>query len=220
MKYYLILLLLPLYLFGQDITPNTITIDASTSVSVPAEMITFGITLNSEADSTQQAFVKHLSLEKRLIKIIEQYSVEDSDITYSLMNIRKQKNREGKVTYNTMQTVNITLGDIDKYYDFQASLLTNGFDQFRSRFIVKNETELIEKGYEKAIKNAKAEAKLIADKINRKIGKVSAIILRSHSDDVLEFSSASLRAKRGSLLDINKKVSKRINMKIMFEILN
>lgn len=212
-------LLLPLYLLGQDLTPNTITIDASTTIETPADMIRFSITLNTESDSAHKAFEKHRMLEKRLVKIIKRYNVRDSDYTYSLMGIRRHKDREDNITYITDQRVNLYLNDLDKYYDYQLTLLTNGFDQFRSKFTVKNESSLIEKGYEKAIRNAKAEAKLLADKINKKLGAVIAIVSRSYSDEVLEFSVTSVSASRGSLLDINKMVSKRINMKIMFELL-
>ena len=144
---------MPLYLLGQDLTQNTITIDASTTIETPADMIRFRITLNTESDSAHTAFEKHRMLEKRLVQLIERYEVKDSDITYSLMGIRKQKDREDKITYITDQRVNLDLYDIDNYYDYQLTLLTSGFDQFRSKFTVKNESALIEKGYEKAIKN-------------------------------------------------------------------
>ena len=132
----------------------------------------------------------------------------------------EKTSKDGKTTYKTHQIVNLDLHDINKFYDFQLTLLTNGFDQFSSKFAVENESNLIEKGYEKAIKNAKAEAELLANKINKKLGTAIAILSRAHSDDVIAFSAMESRAKIGSLLDIKKMVSKRINMKIMFEISN
>ena len=218
MKKYFILLIIPFCLIAQDITPNTITIDASASVSVPADMISFTINLSSESDSAQYAFRKHLAREKKIVEIIKEYKIDSSDVFYSLLSIRKQQNRDGGIVYHTMQTVNINLRDIDKYYDFQLSLLINDLDQFSARFSVKNEKDLIEIGYKKALKIATADAKLLAAEIKKKLGVVNAILSRSHSDEIYEFSSSAMRAPRSGLLDINQIVSKRINLTVMFEL--
>ena len=215
---YLILLFVPFALCAQVITPNTITIDASASVSAPAELIRFTINLNSESDSAQHAFKNHLELEDKIVGIIKQYNIDSSDVSYSLLSIRKQQNREGKTVYHTMQTVDINLDEVDRYYEFQIALLINDLDQFHSRFSIRNEKDLIERGYTKALKIAGAEARLLADQIQRKLGKVSAVISRSHSDEIHEFSNTAFRAPREGLLDINKIVSIQVNLTVMFEL--
>jgi uncharacterized protein YggE len=219
MKKYLVLLFVPLFLFGQEITPNTITIDASASISAPAELIRFMIHLSSESDSAQHAFRNHRNLEKKIVNIIKRYKIDSSDVSHSLLSIRKKQNKEGKTIFQTTQNVHLNLYDIDNYYEFQITLLSHDLNQFSARLSVKNEKDLIERGYEKALKIATTEAQLLADKINRKLGTVSAIISRSYADEVYEFSATPRRIPQGGLLDINKIVSKQINLKIMFELI-
>jgi uncharacterized protein YggE len=127
-------LFIPVFLFSQEVGISKITVDASSTVYVVADILYFSIEISVENSDPQAAFEQHKKLEKKLLNLFADFSISDSTVQYSLLSIRKLNPRNEEIKFMTSQTVKVTFYDLSKYYEFQVKLLSNGFYEFRSGF--------------------------------------------------------------------------------------
>ncbi len=213
-----IFLFIPFLLFTQEIGANKITVDASSTVYVVADILYFSIDLSIENPDPQKAFDQHELLEKKLLDLFAEFSIPDSSVQYSLLSIRKIDPRNDEKRFMTSQKVKVTFNDLSKYHEFQVKLLSNGFYVFRSGFGSSEIEKARKSGYKAALKNAKRDARIIAETLGKKIGEIIEISTRTNEFRQLDHSSELRVASVHSLIEIEQTLGARTNLKVTFKL--
>jgi len=181
-----------------------------------------------EKEDPQLAFNEHKYIVKRLLDLISEFDIADSNITYSLLNMRpsekirrQQFGEEKYYTYTASQIVKITFYNVKSYLEFQIELLKMGFNQFSSSFSSTHVKGLKEEGYKKALLVAEENAIIIAKNIGKKLGSIVQII--TETSDKFEFEQPTalrnIRLDRAtSLTDIEQTVSVVTRLRVVYKI--
>jgi len=214
--------LYPIAILKSQITDKTtITIQTYSTIKVPADEIIFTITLNAIEKDAKKSYNKHKEIEKDLISLLRKLSIPDSCINYSLMDISKHDRYRKKETYfRTQQRVRVKLSDMSQYESFQIALLSNGIENFRAGFTSSQRNNIIDEVPIKALDQARAEAKNIADKIGKKIGNIIEISTRRYEQSSFEGDAITVVSEAKSLLDIQQFVQFRAHITAKFELIN
>lgn len=148
---------------AQGSDKSTVFITTSSVTQIPADNIYFSITLSVQNEDAKKAYEEHKTLEKNLLNIFDEFEIADSNISYSLLHIRKtsQYSKE-KLSYKTRQLVSAKIDDFSKYEPLQLALLSNGIYEYNAKFISEGDDKWIEKGLQEALTKATKEATLIA----------------------------------------------------------
>lgn len=230
MKYfYFVFLSLSFVLAGEHDSTATITVHATASVEVPADMVIFSVTIRAEKEEPQLAFDEHKELETKLLATISDFNIPDSNINYSLLNLRSsRKSRRTPsgdqefYTYLTSQNVKVNFYNVESYLKFQVELLKNGFHQFSSSFSSRHFDGLKDAGYKKALKIAKENASIIVKNIGKKLGSIVNVV--TETSDKFEFEQPKiLRSvmydRTTNLTDIKQTVSVITKLRVVYKIL-
>ncbi len=153
---------------------STVHVNTSSVTQVPADAIYFSITLSAQDGDAKKAFEDHKIMEKNLLDIFKEFEFPDSNISYSLLQIRNQPQKDG-TKYQTNQTVSIKIKDFSKYEPLQLVLLSKGIYNYNAKFTTEGNDEWIEKAIKEAISKAKNEAELTAKNLDKKIGEIIKI---------------------------------------------
>ena len=206
----------------------TITVHADASVEVPADMIIFSVIIKVENEEPEFAFDEHKQLENKLLETISEFNIPDSNITYSLLNMRSSSKSirtatgdERFYTYLTSQSVQIAFYEVESYLKFQLELLKNGFHQFSSRFASTEIEGLKDKGYKKALEVAKENASLIAKNMGKDLGSIIKVV--TETNDKFEFEQPKIigrmmRDMSINLTDIKQTVSFITKLRVVYKI--
>ena len=207
-----------LALYAQEIETNSITIESSSTVHVVADILYFDIEISVTDPDPQKVFDEHKLLEKKLIKILNEFLAPDSSIQYSLLSIRKSNPRSEEIKFFSSQKVKVVFQGISKYQDFQIKLLQNGFYQFRSGFGSSQVEKARKDGYKAALDNAKRDASIIAETLGKELGDIIDISARTNEFRQLDHSNALSIENVHSLIEIEQTVSARTNLTVKFEL--
>lgn len=218
----ILLVLFPIVLCAQSYI-NTITVQATSTVYVEANVIKFRIRLQQENSKPKLAFEEHKKLETSLIKLLSEYDIPDSAITYSLLNIRKRMNSQKTEVFRTNQEVIVRLNDIKDYTDFQISLLDNGFYEFDAVFTSNKFSGIKEKGYEEALKLAKEDGTALAEAMDKKLGEVLEINIRANEHPYVESNRGAavymlVKSSDKDLTEIEQSVEVTTRIEVKFSI--
>ena len=205
-------------LFGQDLNLSSISIESSSTVYAVADILYFSITISADDPDPLKVFEKHKLLEKKLINLFKEFSIPDSSIQYTLLTLRKTDRRADDKKFTSTQNVKVVFKGISKYQEFQVRLLSNGFYQFRAGFGSSKVEKARKDGYKAALKNARRDAKIIAETLGKKVGEILKISTKTNEFRQLNHSSASLTASVNSLIEIEQSVAARTNLKVTFEL--
>ena len=217
MKHLIIILFFALPLFGAEYDTPYITVDATATVKIPANLIYFQVTLQFENPDAQEAFEMHQAQEHQLVALIDSFAVPDSLIHYSLFHIQKKHDRRAdKVYFQTRQYANVRLPDVKEYDRFQLALIRHGFTDFSAGFSSTYTAQAKKQVYQKAIAIAMADAERIATQLKRTLGKVLQV--QTTTNDRAPFGAA-FRVQRPSLeslTDIEQTLTVRQRVTVIF----
>lgn len=205
--------------------PPGLSITTTAEVELPADQIEFNINVNAEAKTPQEAYNLHQQREKALVKLLDQYNINEEDIGYEPISIAKNQNynsnSEGETTYQTRQMVHVTLEDFSVYEKIQIGLIEAGFDNFSGQFTSSEFEEGKEQALRKAIQNAQSKAKIIAEEAGINLGTVLSI--NYNYEQVQPYARETLQMKAqsdsGSLLKYNQTVTVSASISMKFAIL-
>ncbi|MGD9898307.1 MAG: SIMPL domain-containing protein [Calditrichaceae bacterium] len=212
------ILLITSTLYAQEMESNSITIESSSTVYVVADILYFDIKISVDDPDPQKVFDDHKSQEQKLIRLLNEFSVPDSSIQYSLLTIRKSNPRSGDKNFSSSQQIKVVFQGISKYQDFQIKLLSNGFYEFRSRFGSSQVEKARKDGYTSALKNAKRDAEIIAESLGKEVGEIIEISTRTNEFRNLDLSVSLKTANVHSLIDIEQSVATRTNLTVKFRL--
>lgn len=212
----LFLLVIPMFSISQEILSNSITVESSSTVYVVADILYFDIKLSAENSDPQIVYNEHKLLEDKLIKLLNDFSIPDTSIQYSLLSIRKKNRNSDEKIFSSSQNVKIVFKGVSKYQDFQIALLSNGFYEFRSGFGSSQVKKARKDGYKSALKNAKRDANIIAETLGKKVGDIIEISTRTNDFRQLNHSTEIRIPSVHSLIEIEQSVAARTNLKVVF----
>lgn len=146
---------------------QTISINGSAEVLVPADQISFQINLNAEADTPKEAYDLHKKREQVLVQALEKHNISEKDINFEPISINKtydnQYSRDKKEHIKTNQRVMLSLDDFEIYEEIQITLIENGFDQFSGQFMSSKSDAGEDEALRKALKLTREKADIIAE---------------------------------------------------------
>jgi len=158
---------------------QTISVNATAEVQVPADKIAFQINLNARAETPQKAYDLHKQREKVLVNLLKKYNIKEKDINFEPISISRSHNNEysktGKEFVQTSQSVTLTLTDFEAYEKIQIVLINNDFDNFSGHFMSSKQKEGEDEALKKALKIARQKADIIAKQTNLEIEGINDI---------------------------------------------
>lgn len=158
---------------------QTISVNATANVQVPADRISFRIELNARGETPQKAYDLHKKRERVLVHLLKKYDIGEKDINFEPISIHRIHNNDyaknGKERVQTQQTVLLTLSDFDDYEKIQLTLIDNDFDNFSGQFMSTKQRKGEDEALKKALKVARDKADIIAGQIGVKLAKVSHV---------------------------------------------
>jgi uncharacterized protein YggE len=145
---------------------NTISINSSATVNVPADQIAFNININAEADTPQKAYGLHQKREEVLLDLLKEHAIKEEDIDFKPISISRvnsnPRNEEQEDQIRTSQSVTLTLADFGKYEDIQLTLIENDYDNFSGDFMSTEMEDGKDEALKKALQTAREKAEIIA----------------------------------------------------------
>ncbi len=174
------------YVFSQTDDSTYFTITANSEISVVADLIIFQLDISSEDPDPEQAYKNHKEKERKLVQILKELEVPDSNVVYSLLSISKAQIPRNNKNYKTRQKIRIKISDFSKYEKMQIELLKAGINEFKSIFSSKKTNEIREKGIKQLVQNAKREAEIYADNLGLRVNQVIEIESRMRRTDAGE----------------------------------
>lgn len=201
MKTILVSLILLLFATVNIVAQNTITVDATGEVAVPADLVQLQINIRVTDETPAGVFEEHKRQEEFLAGLIREHGLDDENLRFQPMNIGARQTRDGR-EYQSHQTVNLKLEDFTLFEEIQVLLIENGFENFSGRF---NSTEMDSgenEALDLAIASAKDKAERIAANIGKSLGEVKSIehTVQRVFRDGLQFAEMA-RTDSGSMME-------------------
>jgi len=205
---------------------NTVSVTASGTVQLPADIIQFNINLNAEADSPQRAYELHKKREKVLVQALDRHRIRDEDVRYSPVSIHRTRTgpfegQQNRVTrYRTEQQVGLTLSDFEVYEQIQITLIENGFDSFNGSFQSSGQEKGEDDALRRAIREARRKATVIAEEADIRLAGIKHVEYVHEQVGPLsqmESRAMSLSAEPG-LMDYGQTIAVRATVNVEFRI--
>ncbi|TYP95545.1 putative conserved protein YggE, contains kinase-interacting SIMPL domain [Fodinibius salinus] len=201
---------------------NEISINATADVAVPADEISFQITLNAQAPTPQEAYGIHQKREQVLIEQLKKHEISEEDIHFKPVSIRKSHNNNypkgERQQVQTQQNVTLSLSDFDTYEQIQVTLIENGFDQFSGEFSSSKSKKAEEEALKKALKIARQKANIIASETGLTISGIKNV---NYNYDHSPSPSIAMRSQSTASLieeyDQSVSISARISVTYNFD---
>ncbi|RRB00957.1 SIMPL domain-containing protein [Larkinella rosea] len=214
-----------------DLPVNRIVVIGEAELELPADQVRVTVTLQySDPIDARKAYTAHQAAEKRLVKLLKDYQIEEKDIRYTLLNVQKNDNGiyqpgERKQEIVTMQQVIFELKKPERYPDLQLALISAGFNRFQASYRSTKQEESKNSVLEKAVDVARAKAVVLAKAAGRTLGPVLSVRDTEETDPVLqrrfgaEMDVMSARVGYGgNLLDIPQTIRIPAQVKVTFEL--
>lgn len=172
-------LFLVLFLFtgATQAQENTISINSSASVEIPADRIAFHINLNAEAATPREAFDLHKEREEVLLELLKKHQIEEENINFEPIAISRtnvhREDQESRI--RTRQSVILKLSDFDRYEEIQVALIESGYDEFNGNFVSSEAESGKDEALKEALKTAREKAELIAKESNLQLDGIQSI---------------------------------------------
>lgn len=217
----LFLLLFAGLIAAQGSDKSTVFISTSSVTQIPADNIFFSITLSVQNEDAKKAYEEHKTLEKNLLNIFNEFEIADSNISYSLLHIRKTSPySKEKLSYKTRQLVSAKIDDFGKYEPLQLALLSNGIYDYNAKFTSEGDDEWVDHGLQKAILKATKEAEMTAKNLGKKLGKILEIESSNYYPSTSDGMTALTVQRPGeSLIDLPRFVQLTVSLRVRFELL-
>ncbi len=200
-------------------------------IEVPASNVKFTITLNtSDTASMDASYNKHRESEDKLVKLFRKFNIPDKNITYSLPSLSlypgsktyTPKYIETPPQYNVQQQISFIIDNVKQTTEIEELLIEDGFNNFRSEFLLKNLEQYKSESIEKAVANAKEKANLLAKLSDRKIKRTIKVIAyeeNGRGGSLSYVPQVSYSASMESLTEIGQtvKITKRVSVDFELE---
>ncbi|GAB3890635.1 hypothetical protein GCM10028803_01630 [Larkinella knui] len=214
-----------------DLPVNRIVVLGDAELELPADQIRVNVTLQySDPTDARKAYTAHQAAEKRLVKLLKEYQIEEKDIRYTLLQVHKNENNsypsgERKQEIVTLQQIIFELKKPERYPDLQLALISAGFNGFQATYRSTKQEESKNSVLEKAVEVARAKAVVMAKAAGRTLGAVLSVRDTEETDPVLqrrfggEMDLQSVRVGYGgNLLDIPQTIRIPAQVKVTFEL--
>lgn len=190
---------------------NLISIDASADVLVPADKISFRITLNAVAETPQEAYNLHQERENVLVNLLKEHNIEEENIDFEPISISKSHSNQYRGQENqqiqTRQTVMLSLDNFDVYEEIQITLINNDFDNFSGNFKSSEANEGESKALKKALQVAQEKANIIAEEKGLTILEIKEISYSYNQGPPRPMEMRATGGKSDSLMEFDQTVS-------------
>ncbi|GAB3340842.1 hypothetical protein GCM10027299_54610 [Larkinella ripae] len=214
-----------------DLPVNRIVVLGDAELELPADQVRIVVTLQySDPTDARKAYEAHQAAEKRLVKLLKDYQIDEKDIRYTLLQVQKHQNDiyqtgERRQEVMTMQQIIFELGKPERYPALQLALINGGFNRFQASYRSTKEDASKNRVLEKAVEVAREKATILAKAAGRTLGTVLSVRDTEETDPVLQkrFSGdlryMSARAESGGgLLDIPQTIRIPAQVKVTFEL--
>lgn len=198
---------------------QTVSVNATAEVQVPADKISFQINLNARGETPQKAFDLHKQREKVLVDLLKKYDIKEKDIHFEPISISRIQNNEyskmGKEFVQTSQSVALMLTNFKTYEKIQIALIDNDFDNFSGQFMSSKQQQGEDAALKKALKIAHDKASIIAEQIGKKLGDVSQVNF-SFNQHPARFASEMVLKSSDSLMQFEQTVTVTASVSIKY----
>lgn len=219
MKTVLAFLVLMLFTAADVAAQNTITVDATGEVAVPADIVNLQINIQVTDETPAKVFEEHKRQEEFLAGLIREQGIDEDKLRFQPMNIGARQNRDIR-EYQSNQSVNLELEDFSLFEEIQVTLIENGFENFSGRFSSTEMESGEDDALDLAIAIAKDKAGKIAANIDKSLGEVTAIehtAQRVFREQSLQFAELS-RADSGSMMEFAQTIPVSSSIRIVYKI--
>lgn len=199
---------------------NYITISSVGEAVVPADFAVLSINIGVSNPDAERAFELHKERESYLANLLSEMDLPDEKISYQPISIRPDRQRDGVVHTATNQSIRLELDNFNQLSELQIQLISNEFNNFSGSLASSHIERGNREALRQAVRNARADAELLAEASGKKLGEVLWI---DHSSDrgyrpAASFETAQLRtADYGpSLGDFSQTITVQKNIQIRF----
>ncbi|MFU8811748.1 MAG: SIMPL domain-containing protein [Balneolaceae bacterium] len=161
------------YLHAQE--PSTISISATAEVLVPVDEHVMRINITEREQTAPGAFRLHKEREAFLTSLLIQLDISEKNIQYQPVQIRPVTQRNDPTYIVTSQQVTVKLSSMEMMEQIQIDLVENGFTNFSGHFGSTKTDEAGEQALRNAMKQARAEADIIAEEVGAKVSGVQGV---------------------------------------------
>ena len=204
---------------AQD-TANTININTTAEVLIPADKIAFQINLNAEADTPQQAYDLHKKREKVLVDLLKKHDIKEENINFEPISITRvnesRYNSSGKDYVQTRQNVTLTLNDFSLYEEIQLTLIENDFDEFNGNFMSSESKKGEDEALKNALKLAREKANIIANETGLTISGIKNISYSYNQGGPRPMMEMTARKSSDSLMEFDQTLSVSASVSVLF----
>ncbi|MGA0559068.1 SIMPL domain-containing protein [Larkinella sp. VNQ87] len=216
-----------------DLPTNRIVVLGDAELELPADQVRVTVTLQySDPTDARKAFEAHQAAEKRLVKLLKEYQIDEKTIQYTLLQVQKNQNDiyqtgERRTEIVTMQQVIFNLDKPDRYPALQLALINANFNRFAATYHSTKEEQSKNLVLEKAVEVARGKAVILAKAAGRTLGAVLSVRDTEETDPILQgrfVLGATAMAERvqvgygGSLLDIPQTIRIPARVKVTYEL--
>lgn len=196
---------------------NLISINASAEVLVPADEISFRITLNATAKTPQEAYDLHQKRENVLVDLLKKHNIEEENINFEPISISQSHTRgQEDQQVQTRQTVILSLNDFDTYEKIQITLIENDFDNFSGNFRSSKSQKGEDDALKKALKTAREKADIIAEEEKLAILEIKEISYSHNQGPPRPMMEMRMAGDSGSLMEFDQTVSISANVSVSY----
>lgn len=213
-----------------DLPVNRIVVLGDAELELPADQIRIVVTLQyTDPTDARKAYDAHQAAEKRLVKLLKDYQIDEKDIRYTLLQVQKNQNDiystgERRQEIVTMQQIIFELSKPERYPTLQLALINGGFNRFQATYRSTKQDASQNLALEKAVEVAREKAVTLAKAAGRTLGAVLSVRDTEESDPLLQrrfgvgAAYESARVGYGGLLDIPQTIRVPAQVKVTFEL--
>ncbi|MEX2585011.1 MAG: SIMPL domain-containing protein [Balneolaceae bacterium] len=205
-------------LFGQEVTRDKITLDATGEIRVPADLVNLQIQITVTRNNPKEAFREHKRQESILADLIQNLNLEEDLGPFQPITVGSRQMRDER-QFTTSQSVHLTLTDFSRFEEIQLTLIENGFESFSGSFSSSKLEKAREEALELAISTAREQANQIAAALGRCIEKVHSVTHTSHQTYSRQgFQLAEMRSDSASMMDFEASIPVQSTVTVVFHL--
>ncbi len=199
---------------------GTITVEAGGETEVTADLIYFHVNITQFDKDAREAFTRHKDQENYLTSRLIEEGIDERHIFANPISISGTRRQQEGSGFETRQQVTIRLDDVTRFESMQIALIENGFVNFSGNFSSTRFEEARDEALSRAVKEAERQARILADAAGKQIVSVLSIEYGSSYEPYPRLRSASMafEADSGSLLQFERTLPVKENVKVVFEL--
>ncbi len=203
----------------QTSNPPFINIQATGTVSIPADFIRFTVNLNVFSKDLNDAFDQHKEKEEFLAELIKENNFNDGELIFNPISVSATRNSKSGNGFSTRQVVVFTVTDFDLFEDVQRKLIENGFTSLNGNFGANQTEEYSNDALKKAMAKARSRAEIIAAAAGKKLGDVLSVEYGSGRPEPVAYREMSFDMQSsGQLSQFEQTITVSESVNVKFEI--